>query len=265
MGSPLWYASRGLGLALLLVVTGAVVLGVVTSGRWRAGEEPRFLAAGLHRSLSLLALPLLALHGLAVLLDPFAKLGLADVTIPFASAYRPVWLGLGVLAGELLVALAVTSLLRRTLGYAAWRFLHWAAYLAWPLALLHGLGTGSDTRAGWALLVYGASLASVLAAVLMRLLGGPAPRRPWRVWTAALASAAAVAIVGWTAAGPLQPGWARAAGTPPALLRSAALSGTGDGPGPVQVTRAGRPASTIPMATSDLPASDDRGSSGAGR
>src|SRR4051794_29845861 len=107
-GSPLWYASRGLGLVLLIVLTASVVLGALTSERWRTAEGPRFLVAGLHRSLSLLALPLLALHGLTVLLDPFARLGPADVSIPFVSGYRPLWLGLGVLGGELLLAVLAT-------------------------------------------------------------------------------------------------------------------------------------------------------------
>lgn len=259
-GSPLWYASRGLGLVLLLALTASVVLGVLTSERWRTGEGPRFLAAGLHRSLSLLALPLLGLHGLTVLLDPFARLGLADITIPFATAYRPLWLGLGVLSGELLVAVVATSLVRPRIGFGAWRFVHWAAYAAWPLALLHGLGTGSDTKAGWALLLYGGSLLAVLVAVLVRLLGGSGRQRPWRVWMAVLASAGAVAAVAWTVAGPLQPGWARQAGTPPDLLGSAAVDSLGPGAAQASLGADRLPVSTTAVPTSAQPARTSQGS-----
>ena len=261
-GSPLWYTSRGLGLVLLLVLTVSVVLGVLTSERWRTAEGPRFMTAGLHRSLSLLAVPLLALHGLTVLLDPFARFGLADVTIPFASAYRPLWLGLGVLSGELLLAIVVTSLVRAVIGFGAWRLVHWAAYVAWPLALLHGLGTGSDTKAGWALLLYGGSLVAVLVAVLVRLLGGPGRQRPWRVWLAVLASVGAVAAVAWTVAGPLQPGWARTAGTPPALLGgSAAVDPLGAGAAQASLRPDRLPVSTTAVPTSAQAPSTSQGSS----
>ena len=216
--SPLWFASRGLGMVLLLTLTGTVVLGIVTSRRWSADDWPRFVTADLHRNLSLLAVVLLGLHGASVLLDTFAGLGLRDVLIPFDTAYRPLWLGLGVLAGELLVALVVVSLLRARLGYRVWRFTHWAAYAAWPLALLHGLGTGSDTRFGWALLLYVACMGAVLMAVLVRLsLHRPAPSSS-RVLAGLAVGFAALGVALWTMLGPLQPGWAAAAGTPSSLL-----------------------------------------------
>jgi sulfoxide reductase heme-binding subunit YedZ len=216
--SPLWYATRGLGLVLLLTLTAVVVLGIVSTRRWETGSWPRFVTGELHRNLSLLGLALLPLHGLTVVLDSYARLGLADITIPFASAYRPLWLGLGVLAGELLIALVAISLVRQRLGYRLWRLTHWAAYAAWPLALLHGLGTGSDTRSGWALLLYAGCVAAVLLAVLVRLsLTHPAPSG-WRVAAGFAVSAVVVGLVVFTMLGPLQPGWAAAAGTPPDLL-----------------------------------------------
>jgi sulfoxide reductase heme-binding subunit YedZ len=218
--SPLWFAARGLGMVLLLTLTGAVVLGVVTSRRWSAEGWPRFVTAELHRNLSLLAVVLLGLHGATVMLDSYAHLGLRDVLVPFATAYRPLWLGLGVLAGELVVALVVVSWFRQRLGYGLWRLTHWAAYAAWPLALLHGLGTGSDTRFGWALLIYVACACAVLMAVLVRLsLHRPAPTSS-RVLAGVLVVAGALAVALWTMLGPLQPGWAAAAGTPPNLLAS---------------------------------------------
>jgi sulfoxide reductase heme-binding subunit YedZ len=216
--SPLWYASRGIGLTMLLALTATVVLGTVTSGRWKADGWPRFLTADLHRNLSLIALTLLPLHGLTVVLDSYARLGLTDILVPFASPYRTLWLGLGVLAGELLVAVVATSLVRRVLGYGAWRLVHWAAYAVWPLAVLHGLGTGSDTASGWALVLYIGCGGAVLLAVLMRLaLHEPDPSAG-RVAAGLLVTAAMLGVIVWTMVGPLQPGWAAAAGTPRDLL-----------------------------------------------
>jgi len=221
--SPLWYATRGLGLTLLVVLTATVVLGVVTSRRWRSERWPRFLTAALHRNLALLGLALLPLHGLTVILDPYARLGLTDVTVPFASTYRPLWMGLGVLAGELSIALVAVSLVRQRLGHRLWRLTHWVAYAVWPLALLHG----SDTRFSWALLVYAACAAAVLLAVLFRLSLHGAGVSGWRVAAGVTATAGVVGATIWTMLGPLQPGWALAAGTPRDLLAA-----TAPGPSP---------------------------------
>ena len=148
--SPLWYLSRGTGAVTLVLLTATVVLGIAGTLRWRpAAGLPRFLVDGLHRNLSLLVVVLLAAHVLTAVLDPFAHLRAIDAVVPLASAYRPLWLGLGALALDLLIALVVTSLVRARLGLRAWRAVHWVAYACWPVALLHGLGTGTDASAPW--------------------------------------------------------------------------------------------------------------------
>ena len=80
---------------------------------------------------------------------PSRTCGVIDAVVPLASRYRPLWLGFGALAFDLLVALIVTSVLRARLGLRAWRAVHWAAYACWPVAVLHGLGTGTDARSAW--------------------------------------------------------------------------------------------------------------------
>ncbi|MDQ6774097.1 MAG: ferric reductase-like transmembrane domain-containing protein [Candidatus Dormibacteraeota bacterium] len=227
--SPLWYASRGLGLTLLIVLSLTLVLGILTSRRAGGDGWPRFVVAGLHRNLALLALVLVPLHALGAILDSFAGLGLRDMLLPFASAYRPLWLGLGVLGGELMVAVTLTSLVRGWLGPALWRLTHWAVYAAWPLTILHGLGTGSDTRFGWALAIYAACVVAVGLAVLVRLLSLPRERRSLQLAGTTLLVAGLLATAVFTLLGPAQPGWARAAGTPPALLGHGPTSGSSGG------------------------------------
>ena len=112
-------------------------------------RTPRFVVDGLHRNVSLLVVVLLAAHIVTSLLDPFAHLRVLDAVVPLASRYRPLWLGFGALAFDLLIALIVTSVLRARLGLRAWRAVHWAAYACWPVAVLHGLGTGTDARSAW--------------------------------------------------------------------------------------------------------------------
>jgi hypothetical protein len=154
---------------------------------------------------------------MTTLLDSFTPIGVRDVFLPFLASYRPIWLGLGAVAFDLVLALTVTSLLRARVGYRAWRSLHWLAYAAWPVAVFHGLGTGSDARFGWLQALTVACVGVVAAAVAWRAhaAAGPPARR------AVLgATTAAVAVVGvlWYANGPGGPGWAKRAGTPSALL-----------------------------------------------
>src|SRR5207302_4103952 len=175
----------------------------------------------------LLALSFLAVHVATSVLDPFARLGPKDALVPFASWYRPLWLGLGVVAAELLLALTVTSLGRRWLGFRLWRILHSLAYACWPLALLHGLGTGSDVRRAWFLWLDAAAVLAFFLFLVVGRLSFGWPRLAWpRLAAAALSGVALVVLALWVLNGPLAPGWARAAGTPDALLGGGTASPT---------------------------------------
>ncbi len=224
--SALWYATRGSGYAALVMLTASIVLGILTALRWRSVEWPRFLTQAVHRTVSLLVLVFLALHIVTAILDPFAGLGIKDALVPFASSYRAFWLGLGVIAMELLVAVIVTSLLRHRLGHRTWRVVHWAGYACWPIALVHGLGTGTDAASNWGLLLDLACAGAVLMAVSWRLSEGWPQRAPLRLLLGAACAAGLVAVTAWTVGGPLQPGWAKAAGTPPQLLSGGSSSST---------------------------------------
>ncbi|HWF57098.1 MAG TPA: ferric reductase-like transmembrane domain-containing protein [Candidatus Dormibacteraeota bacterium] len=217
--TALWYTARSTGYVSLMMLTAILVLGIITSMRWDRRDWPRFLSQALHRNLSLLVLVFLAIHIVTSVVDPFAGIAVLNAVLPFTGSYRPVWMGLGVLSMELLVALTITSLLRQRIGFAAWRFIHWAAYACWPLAILHTLGTGSDVRSVWALVLGLGCVAAVVMAVAWRLISGRARLSLMRRGVALLAAAAAtVALLGFAAAGPLHSGWAKAAGTPDRLL-----------------------------------------------
>jgi methionine sulfoxide reductase heme-binding subunit len=174
-GKALWYATRGTGVVALLLLTSALVLGVLTSARWRTPKLPRFVVGTLHRNLSLLAIAFVATHVVTAVADHFAPIGFRDGVVPFASPYRPVWLGLGTVAFDLLLALVATSLLRARLGIRLWRAIHWLAYASWPVALLHSLGTGSDARFGWMSLVGIGSCLAAMLAIALRLARGAQP------------------------------------------------------------------------------------------
>jgi sulfoxide reductase heme-binding subunit YedZ len=169
MTDALWYFARGSGLMSLVLLTIVVALGIgARSGRTAFGL-PRFVVSLLHRNAALMALCLIAGHVVSLFFDPYAQLRLIDLVVPFLGAYRPFWLGLGTLAFDLVLALVVTSLVRHRLGSRAWRAVHWLAYLCWPVALLHGLHTGTDGGTWWLRAAAGLCVVAVAAAAAWRV------------------------------------------------------------------------------------------------
>jgi DMSO/TMAO reductase YedYZ heme-binding membrane subunit len=215
--SPLWYVTRGTGAVTLIVLTASVVLGIAQTRDWRIGGVSLFAVGSLHRTLSLFAVSLLLVHIVTTLLDPFPHIAVLAAAVPFVDPYRTLWLGLGTLAADLLIALVVTSLVRRRLGYGTWRGIHWFAYACWPVALLHGLGTGSDGRTSWMLFLTIACVGAVALALAGRLAGGDIEPRI-RVAATVTAAVAVPAFAIWLAQGPRAKGWAARAGTPASVL-----------------------------------------------
>jgi sulfoxide reductase heme-binding subunit YedZ len=215
----LWYMTRGFGLSTLLLLTASMVIGITEVVRFASPSAPRFVVARLHKNISLMAILFLAIHIATSVADPYAPIGVIDAFVPFVGKYRPIWLGFGALATDLLIALALSSLVRQRVGYRAWRIVHWSAYACWPIAIVHGLGTGSDATTGWVQLLYVACVLMVFAALVWRLSTRWSPASAGRRLTAAASAVMLIAAVGaWAAQGPLRSGWAHRAGTPPSLL-----------------------------------------------
>ncbi|HWX44949.1 MAG TPA: ferric reductase-like transmembrane domain-containing protein [Solirubrobacteraceae bacterium] len=220
-----WYLTRSTGAVALLLLTLALALGVADVQRWSSPRWPRFLLDALHRNVSLLALAFLLLHILTSILDSFAHISLLDALIPFVGSYRPLWLGLGTVAFDLMLAVILTSLLRRRVGERGWRLTHWLVYASWPIALLHSLGTGSDVKSAWLQILALGCLALVIAAILLRTLPGFTRERARERGLALGATAAFVAgLLVWLPQGPLGSEWARRSGTPASLLPHASSS-----------------------------------------
>lgn len=217
-GSAYWYVTRSTGGVALLLLTLAIALGVVDVRRWSTPRWPRFVLDSLHRNVSLLAIVFLALHIVTSVLDSFAPISLLDAFVPFAGSYRPLWLGLGAIAFDLLIAVTLTSMLRQRIGYASWRAIHWLTYASWPIALLHGLGTGSDAASTWLLALSSFCAAVVLAAVLVRVAAGWPEHLAWRGAALGGAGVFSLFLLVWLPAGPLGGEWARRSGTPDSLL-----------------------------------------------
>jgi Ferric reductase like transmembrane component len=227
-GTALWYLTRASGVVSLLLLTAGLVLGILGTVRWRSERWPRFAVVSIHRNLTLFAIAFVAIHVLTTIADGYAPVGFKDAVIPFVSNYRALWLGFGAVAFDLLLALVVTSLLRARIGYRAWRAVHWLAYASWPFALVHGLGSGSDSRFGWLVIITIVCTGAVGAAFALRLLRSPGPV-PLRAGAGVVAALLAVLAVVWYRGGPGRVGWAARAGTPSSILRRNSSSSTAQG------------------------------------
>jgi sulfoxide reductase heme-binding subunit YedZ len=213
-----WYFTRGTGFVALLLLTAVMVLGILGPLRVSSPRWPRFAVETLHRDLSLLAILVIVAHVITTVLDGYAPIGLIDAVIPFHSSYRTLWLGLGTVAFDLMLALVITSLLRRRVGLRSWRLIHWLAYASWPIAVLHGLGTGSDAGAWWSVVITAACVVSVAAAGMVRITQAIGLAGVWRAVAVTATVAVPVGVAIFTIVGPLAPHWAARAGTPSEMI-----------------------------------------------
>jgi sulfoxide reductase heme-binding subunit YedZ len=164
-----WYLTRSTGVVALILLTCVVVLGVIDASRLSSVSWPRFVTDALHRRVSLLAVVFLGVHIATAVIDTYVSIGLLDAVIPFHGSYRPLWLGLGAIAFDMLLAVIISSILRSRIGHRSWRAIHWLGYACWPIAVVHGLGTGSDASHAWMLIIDGLCVMSVAGVVVLRM------------------------------------------------------------------------------------------------
>lgn len=165
-----WDVARAGGFTAYILLTLAVVVGLALSTQLQSPSRwPRLINSELHNFLTLLSTVFLGVHVLAVIVDPFTHFGLNEILIPLASHYRPEWMALGIVGLYLGIAIGISTLLRKRIGYKWWRRLHVLTLGIFALATIHGLGTGSDTQTWWALGIYLVSLVLVGALLCRRI------------------------------------------------------------------------------------------------
>lgn len=165
MNELLWYTSRATGTASIVLLTAVVVLGLVISGRGTRTVEGATVVTALHRWLSLGMTVFLLLHIGTAVIDTYVPIDLVSVLAPFASGYEPLWIGLGTLAFDVLVAVVVTSVLRTRVSERLWRVVHWAAYGLWPLSIVHSFALGTANEPILLLTTLACALAGSVAIV----------------------------------------------------------------------------------------------------
>lgn len=176
-GPMLWYLNRSTGLVLLALLTATAALGIPSTGR--GGRIlPRFVGQSLHRNLALWSVTLLGLHVTTAVVDTYVDIRWWQAVVPWVGAsYMPLWLGLGTVALDVIVLVVLTSLLRARMRHRSWRLVHLLSYVAWGIAVAHGLGIGTDLRVpGWERTVVWASVALVAGLATVRLVRVTATR-----------------------------------------------------------------------------------------
>jgi predicted ferric reductase len=168
----IWYLARGAGLSALVLLTVTTCVGAAMTGRGRSSS--RVVWQYVHRVTASLGLAVLALHVGAILADSYAHVGWVSALVPFTSAFRPTWVGLGSLAAYTMLFAGAVGIARvrfaaSARGARAWRVLHGLAYAGWAIAVLHGLNTGSDTSLSWVRLLYLACGIAVAGSVTARV------------------------------------------------------------------------------------------------
>jgi Predicted ferric reductase len=201
----LWEFSRVGGMVAYLLATASVCLGLLLSLKVRSRSWPRFVTDGLHRHVTLVSLIFIGLHSLTVWLDPFTAFTPAEVLVPFTTHYRPLWIGLGIVASYLMIAVWASEWVRPHIGYAWWRRFHYTSFAVFVLGTLHGIGAGSDTRTWWGIAIYAGAMGATVGLLA------------WRIWVAVTAErraailltlgAATLALAVWALVLPLQAGW----------------------------------------------------------
>jgi predicted ferric reductase len=165
-----WYIDRASGMVAFALLTATIASGLLMSGRARLRRWPRFAVEDVHRFASLLTWTFVAIHALALLADSYLPFSVTDLLVPGLAPYRPSATALGIVAAELLAALALANVLRGRISYRLWRRTHYLNFAVWALALGHGVTAGSDSDTTWALTLYVASAGLVAGMTAWRIL-----------------------------------------------------------------------------------------------
>ena len=166
-----WLASRASGIVALVLVTISVGLGLTMAGRWaRKPGLPRVLTA-IHEQTAVTALAAIAVHGVTLLGDPWLNPGPTGIAVPFTMAYRPLWTGLGIVAGYLGALLGLSFYIRRRIGPRLWRQAHRLTVVVYALAVAHTLGAGTDASTPWMRIWLFATAPVIAVLFVARLVG----------------------------------------------------------------------------------------------
>jgi predicted ferric reductase len=176
MGLPLtdhtqayWYMARAGGFMGYLLLWLSVIWGLVISSKIVTGWVPAPIAFGLHEFLSIGAILFTLVHAVVLLGDQYLNFNIFHLAVPFVAPFKPVLTGLGTIGFYLTVLLTGSFYVRKQLGQKVWRMVHYLTFVAYGLALVHGLMIGTDSGLAPIKVMYLVTGAAVLFLTYYRL------------------------------------------------------------------------------------------------
>jgi predicted ferric reductase len=140
-----WFLSRATAISSYFVLWISMMLGLAMTTQLSSKGTNRAAIYEMHKFTSILGLVLAGLHALLLLGDQYLQFGLANILIPFSTTfYRPFWVGLGQVAFYVWLTLITSFYVRRQLSRTGWRWIHYASFATFLLALCHGITSGTD-------------------------------------------------------------------------------------------------------------------------
>jgi len=164
-----WVATRIVAFLSYFAIAGSVIYGLLLSTKILDAIAHRPVTFALHQDLAAIGLGLAGIHVVLLGLDATQPLGFAEMLVPFASPYRPLWVGLGQVALYLVGIVTGSFYVRRRIGQRTWRLLHYVTFLAFAFTTAHGIMSGTDTTAPWAWWVYVMSTTIVVFLTVYRI------------------------------------------------------------------------------------------------
>jgi len=172
-----WYLSRGSAFVALSLLWVSMALGIQMTNKMARSWPGVPLAFAIHEFISLLGVGFSLFHALVLLGDRYINYDFAQLAIPFASSYEPVWVGLGQVGFYVMLIVTFSFYVRQKIGQKTWRVIHYVSFLTYGMALLHGLTAGSDTSLPWAQQYYWVSGGSLLFLLMYRIVISLSPKK----------------------------------------------------------------------------------------
>jgi len=163
-----WLSSRALGIVAIILLAASVSMGLLMSSRAISKRGFASQMKNYHEALALSAMAAIAAHGLTLLGDKFLDPGLSGVALPFAMNDQPVWTGLGIIGAWLTAIFTFSFYVRSWIGTKTWRWLHRWTLLAYVLAVVHTVGSGTDGGSAWMLVLLAAITTPVVFGLALK-------------------------------------------------------------------------------------------------
>jgi predicted ferric reductase len=174
-----WYLSRASAFVALGLLWLSMMLGLLITDKFARTWPGAPVAFALHEFVSLLGLAFALFHALILLGDRYINYKLVQILMPFGSVnYHPIWVGVGQIGFYAWAVISATFYVRQWIGSKAWKFIHYASFFNFVIAMMHGLASGTDTALTWAQAIYWLLGGSVLFLTVVRVVAGLIQPKP---------------------------------------------------------------------------------------